>query len=376
MLTMPPPEPSPVFEGSLEAGQTLSEVLSSHHLPEGTIQEITTALRAQLDLRRLRPGNEYRIELTDAGDFRRLTYRLSREHRYTVEAAEGGMKASREDVDIETRPYVVAGTIDTTLVDAVLAQGESIGFAMGLLDAFQWDINFYTDVQPGDKFQALVEKVYVDGHEDRIGQVLMAKYQGKTVGSKEAVLYKEDYFDARGRYLQKSFLSIPLNVLKITSRFGQRFHPILGRLRAHKGIDYGAARGTPVWSVADGRVMVAGNRGDGYGNQVMIEHTSGYVSRYAHLSRVSVARGQRIKQKMKVGDVGATGMATGPHLHFEILINGRQVNPARQKMLPTVVRSVKDLPAFLAERERIAALMEITSVASREPVAEPTSSVY
>jgi murein DD-endopeptidase MepM/ murein hydrolase activator NlpD len=366
----PPPAAPNVFEGKLKPGQTLSAVLQSYNLPEGTTFEVIAALRTMVDMRRLRVGNDYRLELTDTGDFKSFSYNLSREQRYRVVAAEGGMKAEQEEVDVESRPYVVQGTIKSTLYAAVLDQGESMQFAMGLLDAFQWDINFYTDVQVGDRFQALVEKVFVDGKPARFGRVLYARYEGKTAGVKEAVAYRGDFFDAKGHYLQKSFLTTPLNVLKITSRFGQRFHPMTGARHAHKGMDYGAVTGTPVWSVADGRVLFAGNRNDGYGNQVLIEHSPSYVSRYAHLSRVSLAPGQRVKQKMKVGEVGSTGLSTGPHLHFEILINGKQVDPSRQKMMPQIARTVKDLPAFLGERERLLELMKSTPVASRETVAE------
>lgn len=366
----PPAQPT-VYEGRLKAGQTLTEVLQSYNIPDGTTYEVIAALKSLVDMRRLRVGNEYRLELTDTHDFKSFSYALSREQRYRVEASEGGMKASKEEVDVESRPYVVQGTVKSTLYAAVLDQGENLQLAMGILDAFQWDINFYTDVQPGDKFQALVEKVFIDGKVARIGKVLYARYEGRTVGVKEAINYNGDFFDARGHFLQKGFLTTPLDVLKITSRFGQRFHPVLGSLKAHKGMDYGARQGTPVWSVADGRVVYAGNRNDGYGNQVLIEHTSGYVSRYAHLSHVSLAAGQRVKQKMKVGEVGMTGMATGPHLHFEILINGKQVDPSKQKMLPQVIRSVKDLPAFLAERERLLELMKTTPVASRDTATAP-----
>lgn len=354
-----------VFEGRLNDGETLSHILSQHQLPDGTVQEVIRALSTRLDARKLRPGNLWRLELTDTGELRSFQYALSREKRYRVEPTEGGFATSEEVVDVDHRSVLVSGTVKTTLVDALLEQGQSYAFTMALVEAFQWDINFYTDVQVGDTFQALVEQVYVDGSPERVEKVLVAHYQGASVGNKEAYWFNGDYFDGNGRYLQRSFLTTPLSVLRITSHFGQRFHPILKRSRPHRGIDYGAGTGTPVWSVADGVVVSAGNRGDGYGKQVMIEHAGGYVSRYAHLSRISLAVGQRVKQKMRVGAVGATGLATGPHLHFEMIQGGRQINPARLKMLPTVVRMVKDMRAFQTEKKQaLAQLQEVVASAT------------
>lgn len=348
-----------VFEGKLKDGETLSHILTQHALPEGTAREVIRALGTRLDVRRLKPGNSWRLELSEQGDLLSFQYALSREKRYRVEPAEGGFKASEEEVDVDHRSVLVSGTVKTTLVDALLSQGQTYAFTMALVEAFQWDINFYTDVQAGDTFEALVEQVYVDGSPERVEKVLVARYQGSGVGKKEAFWFNGDYFDGSGRYLQRSFLTTPLSVLRITSHFGQRFHPILRRARAHKGIDYGATTGTPVWSVAEGTVLSAGNRGDGYGKQVMIQHAGGYVSRYAHLSRVSLAVGQRVKQKMRVGAVGSTGLSTGPHLHFEMMLNGTQINPARLKMLPTVVRTVKDMNTFQKEKTlRLAQLQE------------------
>lgn len=345
-------------EGTLELGQTLSEVLDAQALPEGTVGKLLHALGQKLDLRKLRPGVQWQLLRTSEGALERFTLTLSREKRYEVHLEDQQLVAREGTVQLEKRPLLVTGHVKTTIIDALLEQGQSIQFAMALVEAFQWDINFYTDVQPGDRFEALVEQVYVDGTPERVEHVLIARYEGATVGTKEAFRFGDEYFDARGQYLQRSFLTTPLSVLRITSRFGQRFHPILKIRRAHKGIDYGAGTGTPVWSVAEGQVLVAGNLGDGYGRQVMIQHAGGIVSRYAHLSRVSLRPGQRVKQKARVGAVGATGLASGPHLHFELIQNGVHINPARMKMLPTVVRKVKDMPAFEAERTRLLALLE------------------
>lgn len=376
------PAPTPVHEGTVKEGETLSHILSSYDLTDSTIRSVLRALSSKAEVGKLRPGNTYRLELDDSGQLTSFQFAFSREKRFRVDLIGEEFRASEERVSVETRPMLVTGTVKTTLVDALLEQGQSYAFTMALIEAFQWDINFYTDVQEGDTFQAVVEQVYVDGSPERVEKVLVARYQGRTVGKKEAFLFRSphgspdskgerehDYFDAKGQYLQRSFLTTPLSVLRITSRFGQRFHPILRISRPHRGIDYGASTGTPVWSVADGQVLFAGRRRDGYGKQVMISHAGGYVSRYAHLSRINLKTGQRVKQKMRVGAVGATGLASGPHLHFEMLSNGQQINPARLKMLPTVVRTVKDMKAFQVERDRLLGLLDHHLAASVEPVA-------
>lgn len=377
VVPTPTPHPPPVFTGTLKPRQTLSHLLTElDAVSEHTAREITQALSKKLDLRKLRPGNTYRLELDGAAQFKLFRYTVSPELIVTVVPTDQGLEARKEPVSLEIRPHVVEGTIQSTLVEAVLEKGEDIGFAMGLLEAYQWDINFYTDTRKGDTFKALVEKVYVDGEPLRIGRVLMAIYEGSFTGRKEAYFYHGDHFDAKGIYLQKSWLTTPLNTLRITSRFGQRFHPVLKRRRMHKGLDYGAPSGTPVWAVANGTVAVAGNRGDGYGKQVLLRHQGGYSSRYAHLSRVNVRRGQKIKQKKMIGRVGKTGLATGAHLHFEILVNGKQVNPQRVRMLPTIKRKVKDMAAFQTERKRLDALFEGIEVATAELPTDGRVQIY
>lgn len=363
--------PDVTVAGTLEPGQTLSHLVYGVELPDQTARELLGLLTSKIDPHSVRPGNAWTLVTSPEGALKRFRYVLSREKRYEVVPVMGQLQILEEAVDIERRQQLVTGTVKSTLVEAILEQGADYAFAMALVDAFQWDINFYTDVQEGDTFEALVDRVYLDGKADRVDKVLAARYRGKTVGTREAIWFEGDYFSAKGESLQRSFLTTPLSVLRVTSRFGQRFHPVLKVRRLHAGMDYGASTGTPVWSIADGKVLFAG-RGGGYGNQVMIAHAGGIVSRYAHLSRVSMKQGQVVRQKQRVGAVGQSGLATGPHLHFEILQGGRQINPARLRMLPTVVKKVKNMETFLIERDRL--LQELSAQVAVAQRSEPLPS--
>ena len=180
----------------------------------------------------------------------------------------------------------------------------------------------------------LVEKQFAGDDFVGYGDVLGAEFAA--AGETYRAFYNDaeersGYFDASGSSMEKMLLKSPLKyAANITSRFGKRRHPVLGYTRMHKGVDYGVPTGTPIWSVGEGRILRAGLNG-GYGKFVEIKHANGWVSRYAHLSRIDVKRGQKVKQKDIIGAVGSTGMSTGPHLHYELLREGKHVNPQSQK---------------------------------------------
>ena len=204
---------------------------------------------------------------------------------------------------------------------------------MNMTEIFGWDIDFAINVQPGDRFKLIFEDVYVNGSKRSHGDIIAAEFinNGKTF---RTIANREDdgairYYSPEGKSMQKIFLRTPVKFSRISSRFTKaRFHPVLKRTRAHKGVDYAAGRGTPVRATAAGRVIHAGRKG-GYGNAVIISHGSTYSTLYAHLSSYSrgIAKGSKIKQGQTIGRVGSTGLASGPHLHYEFRINGKHVNP-------------------------------------------------
>jgi murein DD-endopeptidase MepM/ murein hydrolase activator NlpD len=237
---------------------------------------------------------------------------------------------------LETAPLQVnqrlgSGTIQSSLFAATDDANIPDSVAVQLADIFAGDIDFHRALRKGDRFSVVYESLEADGETLRAGRVVSAEFMnnGKTHQAfwfKEANAKEGGYFNADGVSLRRAYLASPLAFSRVTSGFKMRFHPILQTWRAHLGVDYAAPTGTPVRSVGQGIVDVAGSQG-GFGNVVMVKHASGQTTVYAHLSRINVKRGQSVMQGQTLGLVGATGWATGPHLHFEFRVNGQHKDP-------------------------------------------------
>jgi murein DD-endopeptidase MepM/ murein hydrolase activator NlpD len=287
-------------------------------------------LRAGLDS--LRPGESLRLTHKD-GQLFGLERRLNESETLQVVREPSGLKASVLQSPLEMRQRTVRGVISTSLFEAVGAAGAHDQTAVQLADIFGWDIDFVLDVRPGDSFVVTYPEVWRDGAYVKDGPILAAAFvnQGKEF---QAVRYTDPqggshYYTPDGRSLHKAFLRAPVDFTRVSSRFNSaRFHPILNRIRAHQGVDYAAPMGTPVRAAGDGRIRFAGRKG-GYGNLVEIEHSRSIVTVYGHLSRF--ARGTRVgahvTQGAVIAFVGMTGLATGPHLHYEYRVNGVFKNP-------------------------------------------------
>ena len=287
-------------------------------------------LRAGLDS--LRPGESLRLTHKD-GQLFGLERRLNESQTLQVVRDPSGLKANVLQSPLEMRVRTVRGAISTSLFEAVEAAGAHDQTAVQLADIFGWDIDFVLDVRPGDSFVVTYPEVWRDGVYLRDGPIQAAAFmnQGREF---QAVRYTDPqggshYYTPDGRSLQRAFLRTPVEFTRVSSRFNSaRLHPILNTIRAHQGVDYAAPMGTPVRAAGDGRIRFAGVKG-GYGNLVEIEHSSSVVTVYGHLSRF--ARGTRVgahvTQGVVIAYVGMTGLATGPHLHYEYRVNGVFKNP-------------------------------------------------
>lgn len=294
-------------------------------------------LKTQLD--RLRPGEALHLVHRDGSLFG-LERQLSPSETLKVVRENSGFRADVLNNPLEVRTRTVRGVIDSSLFEAVNAAGAHDQTAFALSEIFGWDIDFVLDIQPGDSFVVTYEEQWQDGTYVKDGPVLAALFvnQGREF---RAVRYTDPagttrYYSADGHSLQKAFLRAPLQFSRISSRFNvSRRHPILNRIRAHKGVDYAAPIGTPVRAAGDGRVRFAGQKG-GYGNVIEIAHAGGVVTRYGHLSRFGrgIRTGQRVGQGSLIAYVGMSGLATGPHLHYEYQVGGVHKNPQTVK-LPT-----------------------------------------
>jgi len=280
----------------------------------------------------LRPGETLHFTHHD-GELFGLERRLSETQTLKVSRDGAALKADILQNPIEMRPRTIRGFIDSSLFEAVAAAGAHDQTAVGLADIFGWDVDFVLDVRHGDRFVVTYEEIWRDGAYLHDGPIEAAEFVNQNHAYR-AVRYADPeghfhYYTPDGRSLHKAFLRAPVEFTRVSSRFNSaRYHPILNMIRAHKGVDYAAPVGTPVHAAGDGRIVFAGRMG-GYGNCVEIEHSTSIVTLYGHLSRF--ARGTRVGAHVAQGTViayvGMTGLATGPHLHYEYRVNGIFKNP-------------------------------------------------
>ncbi len=287
-------------------------------------------LRTQLD--RLKPGELLRL-MHRGGDLVGLERKLSDSETLKVTRDANGFSSDVLENPLEIHTRTASATIQSSLFQAASDADLDDRIAFELADIFQYDIDFVLDIQPGDRFSVVFEDVYQDGKLLRTGNILAAKFvnEGREY---RAIRYVDadghaDYYTPDGKSLRKAFIRAPVQFSRVSSRFNSsRRHPILNTIRAHKGVDYAAPIGTPVRAAGDGRVRFVGQQG-GYGNVVELEHGSGVVTVYGHLSRFAsgIRRGQRVALGQVIAYVGMTGLATGPHLHYEYRVRGVHQNP-------------------------------------------------
>ena len=270
------------------------------------------------------------------------------------------------NVEIEKKLARATGRIDSSLYETGISSGMPVGVLADLISAYSYDVDFQREIQPGDNIDVLFERLQTkNGVTAGHGDVLFAELN---LSGKSLKIFRfvdkfgvADYYNEKGESIRKALLRTPINGAKITSAFGMRNHPILGYSKMHRGIDFGAPTGTPIYAAGDGTVEFVGTKG-GYGNYLRIRHTTQYESAYAHISRFAagIAPGHKVKQGQIVAYVGSTGMATGPHLHYEIIANNEQVNPSSVKFKTGNILDGKELLAFRKNMDKIQAQLAIT----------------
>jgi murein DD-endopeptidase MepM/ murein hydrolase activator NlpD len=367
-------------EAVVSNGATWSEILQDMDFEPATVYAVTEAARPVFNLRSLRPGNKLVATRSYSGELRSVSYRIDPEHELSVINDGGNFHGEIVETPGSVRVITVNGTVEGSLFDSVIAAGERPELAIRLADIFAWDVDFNTDTQPGDLFHLVIEKKeFSNGSPAAYGRILAAEYDNLGHPYK-AVLFHDPsgrpaYYSADGKSLQKAFLRSPLRfAARISSHFSlHRYHPILKISRPHLGTDYAAPSGTPVQTIGDGRVVFAGRKG-GDGNMVKIAHIRGYETYYLHLSRILVRRGQSVHQGQRIGLVGMTGLATGPHLDFRIEQNGHFVNFERMNLPPSNPVAKKDWDEFVSERDRWMGMIPGVAAKRAEPKAPAPAS--
>ena len=310
----------------VRAGDNLSLIGQRSHLSTKTIYEIDKLSSAKR-LRSIYPGQKLTITTNNDGQFVELIYPYSPTESLYINKTADGYTTNTVKNKIDIREIFTRAEITSNFWNAGVKGKMPAKQIMNLATIFGWDIDFALDIRAGDSFAVIYEEQYIDGYFVSTGNILAAEFINQ--GDKfQAIRHKDgSYYTPSGRSMRKAFLRAPVNFKYISSSFNRnRRHPVTGRIRAHNGIDYAARTGTPIVSAGDGKVIASAyNRFNG--NYVFIKHNTNIVTKYLHMNRRTVKQGQRVKQNQKIGTVGATGRVTGPHLHYEFLVNGKHKNP-------------------------------------------------
>ena len=320
----------------VKKGDTLATIFSKLKLNPKELHKIVRLGNSTSKLKRLIPGEELKFMVID-GKLNEMIYVINDTQSLHVLRSGNSFTASEVKLELNKRIAYAAGKIESSLFIAAQEAGIPGSMTMELANIFNWDIDFVLDVKTGDRFSLVYEEFFYDGKKVKNGAILAAEFlnKGKTY---RAVRYvdangRSEYFTPEGQSMRKRFLRTPVDFKRISSKFGKRFHPVLNRMRAHKGVDYAASYGTPIKAVGDGKITFIGKKG-GYGNTVMIQHAGRYSTVYAHMKKFKrgLKKGSRIEQGETIGYVGSSGLATGPHLHYEFRINGIHRNPLTVKL--------------------------------------------
>jgi murein DD-endopeptidase MepM/ murein hydrolase activator NlpD len=335
----PPPQPK-VVEDTIQKNRTLVATLVDYDIPVELANQLADLIKPVFDVRHLRFGNPFRLEKEVDGSLKKFEYKIDDERVLKVQKGQeaDSYEAHVEKVDLETRENIIDAEISSSLWAALGDQPKSEYLVTNVAGMFQWDVDFNTAIQPGDKIRIITEAQYHDGNFIKYGKIQAAELlnAGHTY---RAFLFKDEYYDEKGNAVKRAMLASPLQFNpRITSGFSRaRLHPILGGVRPHLAVDFGAPIGAPVVAVANGTVTFAG-WSNGYGNLIQIRHVNGLTTGYGHLSKIAagVHTGVTVRQNQVIGLVGMTGLATGPHLHYMMTRGGTPINPLSVKSTPSV----------------------------------------
>ena len=352
-------------EARIQRGDTIASLLNRLQVEDAAAVNFIRSAKNAKTLYQLVPGRSVRAQTSEDGELIALRYIASDSTLLSVDRDGAGFKAAEQAAPLDTRVAMKSGEIRSSLFGATDAAGVPDAIATQMAEAFSSDIDFHLDIRKGDRFTVLYETHFSQGESVKTGRMLAAEYvnQGKVF---RAIYFKdregrEGYYTPDGKNLRKAYLRSPLEFSRITSGFSSaRLHPVLQTWRAHKGVDYGAPTGTPIRATADATVAVAAKQ-NGYGNVIILQHGGNISTVYGHLSAFAkgLRPGARVRQGDVIGYVGATGMATGPHLHYEFRVAGVQRNPLTVPMPQAFPIATQYKNDFLASTHPLTAKLEM-----------------
>ncbi|NOY66775.1 MAG: peptidoglycan DD-metalloendopeptidase family protein [Gammaproteobacteria bacterium] len=317
----------------IKSGDNLAQIFARLKISATTLHKIINTNKKTRKLKHILPGQSIRFLIDDKGALQQLVYQYNIANSLVISKNGSSFSASITNKKLDTRLAHTSAKITHSLFLAAQSAGLSNSMTMQLANIFGWDIDFALDIRKDDNFTVIFEEIYMGDKKIRDGNILAAEFQnhGRTY---RAIRYtdangRSQYYSPKGMSMRKAFLRSPVDFSRISSRFNlKRKHPILNRIRAHKGVDYAARRGTPIRATGDGRILFKGRKG-GYGRTIIIKHGSAYRTLYAHMRSYNKhsRNGSRVKQGQVIGYIGSSGLATGPHLHYEFRVNGAVRNP-------------------------------------------------
>lgn len=367
-------------EFTVKSGDSLARLFKRAEIKPTQLDELMKSGDAVKRLTRIFPKDIIRVLTDDNGVLQALRYDIDHKSYLMVERKEDVLVAETYNHRIETRQTHASGVIDSSLFLAAQDAGISENIIMELANVFGWDIDFALDIRKGDSFTVLYEELYRNGEKISDGNILAAEFtnNGKTY---QAVRFtnpktsKSEYFTPDGKSMRKAFLRTPVNFARISSRFTtSRYHPVLHKVRSHKGVDYAAKKGTPIYAAGDGKVIFKGKKG-GYGKVMILQHGSKYTTLYAHLNSYNrkLKVGSKVSQGQTIAYVGKTGLATGPHLHYEFRVNGVHRNPLTVKLPESTPVPKQYMADFELATTPVLAQLDLVSRAQQLALAETTA---
>jgi murein DD-endopeptidase MepM/ murein hydrolase activator NlpD len=367
---------------SVAPGNTLSGILNSHGVKVEQMPRLLTDDIVKQYLSNLKIGQQLDIYQMPDGDFHSLSVRVGDDKRITIRRSTNDFAIASIDLPVEKERVVTSGTIEQSLYLAAEEAHLKQSTIMELADIFQWELDFAKDIRKGDQFSLVYDRLYRDGSYIGDGDILAAEFVrgGKTY---RAIRFTTDdgvtaYYSPEGKPKRRAFMRHPVDVARITSKFNpKRLHPVLHQIRAHRGVDYGAPYGSPIYATADGKVSFAGDNG-AYGNTVILQHGRKFSTLYAHMSKISDKSvvGKRIKQGEVIGYVGKSGRVTGTHLHYEFRVNNQQIDPLMVELPSALPIDRKYLPELRAVSDDMTAQMRSVLPDTHEQVASMTDNQF
>lgn len=364
-IDSPPPTPTAIITSDIvtkphfritnylvELGDNLSLIFVKLDIPKQDLHEIVHANDVGKQFASISPDKTLQFKFTQAGELQQLRYVKNLSETLIAKRADKHFQVEKISKDIEYRIANAQASIQSSL----FLDGKKVGLSdkliMELTQIFAWEIDFSSNLRVGDQFTVVYENKFIDDQAIGIGDILAVEFINRG-HSHKAVRYQDEqgkkhYYTPEGKSLKKPFLSSPIEFARISSHFNlRRTHPVLNQIRAHKGVDYAAKSGTPIKTTGNGRITFRGRKG-GYGNTVVIQHGTRYSTLYAHLSKFKrgLRVGSTVTQGTTIGYVGKTGLATGPHLHYEFRVDGRYRNPLKVVMPENPSITQSELAAF------------------------------